>query len=76
MQKLMIQNFEEVNYDYLYHCKNDKTLFLYYEVEVNYLHDLSELVIGYVDYSQVETIEENLRPGFYDYSIGFNVKNG
>jgi hypothetical protein len=60
----------------IYHVKSDVVNFLYFEVEVDYLHDSTKLIFGYTDYSNLDKIDDSIFPGKIEKSIGINIKNG
>lgn len=49
---------EQKNILNLIQIQKDTSPFIYYEVEVSYLHDMSKLILGYIDFKELESMEE------------------
>lgn len=79
-KKEKVQEVEEVEEtltcDKVFYGDKNKSLYLYYEVEVNYLHDSTRLIIGFIDRDKLENYSSLDFPGKIESSVGFNVKNG
>lgn len=61
--------------EYYYTLGKEDAPYIYFEVETEYLHDSTELIIGYSDKANFS--EDNIGfPGQANKSLGFNMKTG
>ena len=61
--------------DFYYSLNKEDTRYVYYEIETEYIHDSTEVIIGYDDSSNMEEQKIGF-PGQRPKSIGYNVKTG
>ena len=67
---------EKWDIDYAYHYNDSDAPYMYFELSVEYLHDNTNLIIGYTDKKNLKEMKPDEFPGKGSKSIGFNIKTG
>lgn len=61
--------------EYYYALSKDDAPYIYYEVEIQYIHDSTEVIIGFSDKTNLSEAKVGF-PGQAPKSIGYNLKTG
>lgn len=65
-----------IQISHAYYLNKNDSPYAYYEIMTEYLHDDTNLIIGFIDTAELADFPQNEFPGRRNKSVGFNIKTG